>query len=101
MAVAQKAWIEQIQKRLAVTSTILSNMKAAQMLGLKDVLFKVINELRELELSKSSRYRKLLVIVAGLCKNLSFLFSKLKRKRSTNQFIQPMHLSILPLMQCS
>jgi hypothetical protein len=39
MASAQKAWIERIQKRLAVTSTMLGDMKAAQMLGLKDLLF--------------------------------------------------------------
>lgn len=68
MASAQKAWIERIQKRLAVTSTMLGDMKAAQMLGLKDLLFNIINELRELELKDSLRYRKIMVIIVVLCK---------------------------------
>lgn len=75
MASAQKAWIERIQKRLAVTSTMLGDMKAAQMLGLKDLLFNIINELRELELKDSLRFRKIMVIVAVLCKFIrTYLF---------------------------
>lgn len=75
MASAQKAWIEQIQKRLAITSTMLGDMKAAQMLGLKDLLFNIINELRELELKDSLRFRKIMVIVAVLCKFIrTYLF---------------------------
>lgn len=74
MASAQKAWIERIQKRLAVTSTMLGDMKAAQMLGLKDLLFNTINELRELELKDSLRFRKIMVIVAVLCKSIRSLF---------------------------
>jgi hypothetical protein len=70
MASAQKAWIERIQKRLAVTSTMLGDPKAVQMLGLKALLFNVINELRELELKDSMRFRKMVVIVAVLCKRL-------------------------------
>ncbi|KAI7970770.1 hypothetical protein EIK77_007950, partial [Talaromyces pinophilus] len=66
MASAQKAWIERIQKRLAITSAMLGDMKAAQMLGLKDLLFNIINELRELELKDSLRFRKIMVIVAVL-----------------------------------
>ncbi|KAH8689094.1 putative multidrug resistance-associated protein [Talaromyces proteolyticus] len=62
----QKAWVERVQQRLAITSTMLGNMKAAQMLGLREVLFKIINDFRELELLESSRYRKLLIIVAAL-----------------------------------
>lgn len=70
MASAQKAWIERIQKRLAVTSAMLGDMKAAQMLGLKELLFNIINDLRELELKDSVRFRKIMVVVAVLCKCL-------------------------------
>lgn len=48
---AQKQWIEKVQKRLAVTSSMLGDMKAVQMLGLSSKLFSIISKLREIELS--------------------------------------------------
>ncbi|KAJ5135340.1 multidrug resistance-associated protein [Penicillium bovifimosum] len=60
-APAQKAWVERIQIRLAVTSAFLGNMKAVKMLGLKEPLFGLVTKLREAELKTSSRFRRLLV----------------------------------------
>jgi ATP-binding cassette subfamily C (CFTR/MRP) protein 1 len=58
---AQAAWSECVQKRIAVTSGMLGNMKAVQMLGMTDILEKAITELRELELRTSERFRALLI----------------------------------------
>ncbi|KAL9118536.1 MAG: hypothetical protein Q9187_004917 [Circinaria calcarea] len=58
---AQKHWIERVQKRLAVTSSMLKDMKAVQMLGLTDVLFTIISKLRQIEVETSVRFRKLMI----------------------------------------
>ncbi|KAF9875181.1 ABC transporter [Colletotrichum karsti] len=58
---AQTTWIEWVQKRVAVTATMIGDMKAIKMLGLHDVLSKVVLELRRVEISKSTRFRKLLL----------------------------------------
>ncbi|KAJ0160120.1 Metal resistance protein YCF1 [Colletotrichum tanaceti] len=58
---AQTGWIECLQKRVAVTASMLGDMKAIKMLGLPDVLSTVITELRRIELSGSEKFRKLLV----------------------------------------
>lgn len=72
-APAQKAWVERIQIRLAVTSAFLGNMKAVKMLGLKEPLLGLVTKLREAELKTSSRFRKLLVWTVVLCKTFKFL----------------------------
>ena len=66
---SQKQWIERVEKRLAVTSHILSDMKGVKMLGLTDVLFTIISQLRQIELKTSERFRKLLIWQIALCKN--------------------------------
>ncbi|CCF45895.1 ABC transporter [Colletotrichum higginsianum] len=58
---AQTVWIECLQKRVAVTASMLGDMKAIKMLGLPDVLSTVITELRRIELSGSEKFRKLLL----------------------------------------
>ncbi|KAJ5675349.1 multidrug resistance-associated protein [Penicillium macrosclerotiorum] len=60
-APAQKAWVERVQIRLAVTSAFLGNMKAVKMLGVKEPLFGLVTRLREAELKTSSRFRRLLI----------------------------------------
>lgn len=69
---AQKQWIERVQERLAVTSSMLGNMKAVQMLGLRDILFKIVSRLREVEVETSVRFRKLLIWQVALCKEDCF-----------------------------
>ena len=65
---AQAYWIGQVQKRLAITSTVLKDMKAVKMLGLETILVDVITTYRKTELEASKRFRKLLVGIVMLCK---------------------------------
>lgn len=67
---AQKQWIERVQERLTVTSSMLGKMKTVQMLGLGDTLYKLISQLREIEIQTSSRFRKLLIWQIVLCKEI-------------------------------
>ena len=65
---AQKQWIERVQERLSVTSSMLGKMKTVQMLGLGDTLFKLVSRLRQIEVETSSRFRRLLIWQIVLCK---------------------------------
>lgn len=65
---AQVAWIEKVQERLRVTSTMLDDMKAVKMLGLSTVMSDMIQKLRNVEIQTSKVYRKLLVWNVLLCK---------------------------------
>lgn len=65
---AQKAWVQQIEKRLAVTSSVLGDMKAVKMLGLTDVLYSIISVLRKVELKTSTKLRKLILLQVAICK---------------------------------
>ncbi|KAK1700845.1 ABC transporter [Colletotrichum godetiae] len=58
---AQTAWIERLQKRVAVTASMLGDMKAIKMLGLSGVLSTTITELRRVELKTSEKFRKLIL----------------------------------------
>ncbi|KAJ5641399.1 hypothetical protein N7490_005399 [Penicillium lividum] len=60
-APAQKAWVEKVQERITVTSSMLRDMKSVKMLGLTDVFLDLVTKLRVSELKKSSQYRKLVV----------------------------------------
>ncbi|KAL1869218.1 hypothetical protein Plec18167_007884 [Paecilomyces lecythidis] len=60
-APAQKAWIERVEERVAVTSSMLKDMKSVKMLGLIDVFFRLITRLRVAELKTSSRFRMLFI----------------------------------------
>lgn len=65
-------WIEKIQERLRVTTTVLGEMKAVKMLGLTDVMSTMIQRLRTDEINTSKSFRKLLVATLLLCKSLVF-----------------------------
>ncbi|KAI1080070.1 ABC transporter [Whalleya microplaca] len=58
---AQVAWIEKVQERLQITSTMLDDMKAVKMLGLSSVMSDIIQTLRQVEIQTSKVYRKLIV----------------------------------------
>ncbi|KAI8300944.1 ABC transporter atnG [Colletotrichum sp. SAR11_240] len=58
---AQKHWIEKIQERLRVTTTMLSEMKAVKMLGLTQVISNTVQNHRTDEIETSKSFRKLLV----------------------------------------
>ena len=57
---AQKQWLECVRKRLAITSSMLSDMKAVRMLGIANTLSTIISRLRKIEIGTSMRFRKLL-----------------------------------------
>ncbi|KAJ5979295.1 ABC transporter integral membrane type 1 [Penicillium viridicatum] len=63
---AQKKWVGHIQERLAVTTTMLEDIKAVKMMGLEVVLSDIITRCRKVELSASKRFRKLIVGVVML-----------------------------------
>lgn len=65
---AQMRWIEKIQERLRVTTTMLGEMKAVKMLGLTDVMSETIQSLRKDEIDTSKSFRKLIVATILLCK---------------------------------
>jgi ATP-binding cassette subfamily C (CFTR/MRP) protein 1 len=64
---AQKQWIERVQKRLEVTANTLGSMKAVQMLGLGDIILPLVSRLREIEVTTSVTFRKLLIWQVALC----------------------------------
>lgn len=80
---AQKKWVGLIQERLAVTTTMLGDMKAVKMLGLEVVLFDIVTRYRKVELEASKRFRKLIVGVVMLCKSGSLKERKYCRKALT------------------
>lgn len=65
--VAQKQWIERVQKRLAITSTMVGDIKAMQMLGLSKALSTIVTKLRQIEVETSIRFRKLLIWQVVIC----------------------------------
>ncbi|KAI1328223.1 ABC transporter [Xylariaceae sp. FL0255] len=72
----QVLWIEKVQERLRITSTVLGDMKSVKMLGLSDVITQMIKTFRQVEIKTSERFRKLLVINVLLSEspqNLSLL----------------------------
>ena len=58
---AQKLWIERVQARLGVVSSMLHDMKAVKMLGLSEKLFDCVSQLRKVELQVFQRFRVLLI----------------------------------------
>ncbi|KAM0255269.1 hypothetical protein ACHAQJ_005924 [Trichoderma viride] len=58
---AQVAWIEKVQERLRITSSMLDDMKGVKMLGLSTLASEIIQKLRQVEIKTSKIYRKLLV----------------------------------------
>ncbi|KAK0656433.1 ABC transporter [Cercophora newfieldiana] len=64
---AQRAWVERVEKRVAVTASMLGDMKGVKMLGLSGALSTIITQLRVLEMKTSERVRGLFVwqIVIG------------------------------------
>ncbi|KAF2444598.1 putative multidrug resistance-associated protein [Karstenula rhodostoma CBS 690.94] len=58
---AQRVWIENVEKRLGVTTVVLEAMRTVKMLGLSEKLSDIISNLRTVEIDSSSRYRKILI----------------------------------------
>lgn len=67
-AIAQKRWVECVQKRIAVTSSVLSNINTVKTLGYAEILSDIILHLREIEVAASARFRMLVLWTIGWCK---------------------------------
>jgi len=66
---AQRSWVERVEKRIAVTASMLGDMKAVKMLALSRVLEPVISRLRVAELKTSEKFRSLLIWQIMVCKS--------------------------------
>lgn len=64
---AQRSWIEKIETRLRLTSSMLGDMKAVKTLGMSDEMFSIIQAMRLDEIKTSHRFRKLLVWQILIC----------------------------------
>jgi hypothetical protein len=69
----QKSWIEKVEERLSVTSSIIGDMRAIKMLGLSDKLFNIIDRLRQAEITESVKFRRMLISQIFFCKSLIYL----------------------------
>ncbi|PWY82697.1 ATP-binding cassette transporter [Aspergillus eucalypticola CBS 122712] len=58
---AQKLWVECVQTRVTETSSMLRDIKSIKMLGLTQVMFQTLSNLRKIELKTSERFRRLLI----------------------------------------
>ncbi|KAK0615177.1 ABC transporter [Bombardia bombarda] len=59
---AQRHWIERIQERLRITTSMLGDMKAVKMLGLTKAMSTIVQDRRVEEINTSKSFRKLLVV---------------------------------------
>lgn len=66
----QRMWIEKIEKRLQVTSSMLGDMKAVKMLGLAEKMESIVQGLRQTEIETSRIFRKLLIWEVFFCTSL-------------------------------
>lgn len=64
----QKTWLEAIQRRISVTSSILGSLKNIKISGFAEELSTNIKDLRDTEIHASEKFRWLLVLNVCLCK---------------------------------
>ncbi|KAF6831810.1 ABC multidrug transporter [Colletotrichum musicola] len=66
MAPARIAWNEGVQKRVSVTSSMLTQIKGVKMMGLTDHFSGIVQKLRVIELKLSIKFRVLVTILSVL-----------------------------------
>lgn len=66
---AQRQWVERVQKRVSVTASMLGDMKTVKLLGLSMVYENTISRLRKVELNTSETFRTLLVWQMNICEH--------------------------------
>jgi ATP-binding cassette subfamily C (CFTR/MRP) protein 1 len=64
----QRMWMAAIQKRVGITSEILSTMRGIKMMGLVNPITKQIQGLRDFELAESRKFRKVQITVIMMSK---------------------------------
>lgn len=65
---ASEVWAAAIQKRVAKTVSVLSEMKSIKIIGIEPVVTKYIQDLREKEIECSIKARRIEVVRMSLCK---------------------------------
>lgn len=76
----QELWLKAIEKRVDATAKILGSMKTVKMTGLEQKMSTILQNFRAIEITKSEKFRQLLIIVVGFGKHLVFLATKLNCK---------------------
>jgi ATP-binding cassette, subfamily C (CFTR/MRP), member 1 len=69
---APKAWIEKVERRLAITTSMLKNMRAVKLLALDVKISKILDGLQRIEVETSRRFRKNLILQIFFCKSYHF-----------------------------
>jgi len=97
----QAVWLKAIESRVDATAQMLGTMKGVKMTGLTDKLQTMIQKQREEEITKSQKFRKLLIAMVGICKPWNFRHSEDNYLHHTS-FCQSCHLScnLLYHIQC-
>lgn len=72
---AQKRWVESVEKRVGVTTQILTSMKSIKMSGLARYSGALMQSFRETELVISLSMRRFLTVGIGLCNVALLSFS--------------------------
>lgn len=66
----QRRWIERVEKRIKITASMLSDMRAVQMLGLNQKMESVVQGLRQIEIHTSEVFRKILICQVFFCMSI-------------------------------
>lgn len=69
MSKARKAWNEQIELRVAATSTVLEQIKGVKSMGLSGVLLEYLQDKRRTEIKTSLQDRHTRIMMVGLGKS--------------------------------
>ncbi|KAK1623308.1 ABC multidrug transporter [Colletotrichum phormii] len=62
----QASWMAAIQKRVAVTSSVLGSTKGVKLSGFTDKMFQIIQDLRLKEIASAAKFRTMLLIIVTL-----------------------------------
>ncbi|KAK1724964.1 P-loop containing nucleoside triphosphate hydrolase protein [Colletotrichum acutatum] len=62
----QASWMAAIQKRVAVTSSVLGSPKGVKLSGFTDKMFQIIQDLRLKEIASAARFRTMLLVIVTL-----------------------------------
>jgi ATP-binding cassette subfamily C (CFTR/MRP) protein 1 len=70
MGPRQSTWVKAVQKRIAITSTVLRSMKSVKMMGLSDSMEELLQNERVNELKLAKPFRWLIVWLNVLGKSI-------------------------------
>ena len=72
MPTANQTWTQAVERRVAKTSDILSQIKIVKMMGLEKIMTRFLQKLREHEIEYSKKARFWVVILFSVCKYSNF-----------------------------